>query len=152
MSFWQLSHLKKVKFSPAWPNCYSVKFEYIKSDADLNPPIANGSKRTQPHCLYLEQKFLLTKTKSISCLKLNLTCEKIMYGRGQLKTLHFLVLWPIHFFEKESLKTLQMYTLSALLCIDIWFSIQLTLSLSFTLIHCSVDICRWYYHYFVYQY
>jgi hypothetical protein len=71
------------------PNCYSAKFEYAKSDADMNQPITIGSKRTQTQTTLFVSG---TKTKSISCLKLNLTSEKIMYGGGQLKTIDFLVL------------------------------------------------------------
>ena len=55
----------------------------------MNQPITIGSKRTQTQTTLFVSG---TKTKSISCLKLNLTSEKIMYGGGQLKTIDFLVL------------------------------------------------------------
>ena len=83
--------------------------------------------------------------------KLNLTREKIMHGRGQLKTLGFLVLWPIYFLKKKVWKLFK--CIHCLLCSALIFDFQFSsLSLSLTLFHCSVDICRWYYHYFVYQY
>ena len=56
-----------------------------------------------------------------------------------LKTLHFLVLWPIYFLKQKVWKLFK--CTHCLLCIDIWFSIQLTHSLS--LFHSHSLLCRY---------
>ena len=81
---------------------------------------------------------LLTKIKSISCLKLNLTCEKIM---GTARNHRFFGVMTYLLFEKESLKTLPMYTLSALLSALI-FDFQFS-SLTLSLFHSHSLLCRY---------
>lgn len=105
-------------------------------DAGLNPPVASELHNSMAMRGHKNKNNFMSETH-----------------RWHLKTTFFPTFFGVltfYFWNRKFENSSNVHTVCSALH---WYLIfNSAHSLSFTLIHCSVDICRWYYHYFVYQY